>query len=196
MVIFLTLACQTTVWAQDESNTPKTVGGKTLSEWTKDLESTNEIVRLRAVKSLRPFGPASIKALHQSLADSSDAVQYWSADTLGAFGTDVLKYEQANLVVNRLEELAKKKEKAVSLAASFAVFQIRKAPSALSSIIEKVGHAERGMACSAAEFLGKIGPSAKAALPSLEKHFKDHKDYHVRGACQNAIREIRQQPVK
>ena len=44
------------------------VGGRTLEGWVKDLDSENEVVRLRAVKSLGPFGKSAIPALAKASA--------------------------------------------------------------------------------------------------------------------------------
>ena len=171
------------------------VGGRTLDGWVKDLDSENEVVRLRAVKSLGPFGKAAIPALVKALSDKSDGVQYWAADHLGSVGSGVKKSQESEKTVSRLEMLAKK-QKAISIAAAYALFQINNKQENLAILVKGLGHSERGMACSSAEFLGKIGPAAKSTLPALEKQFKQHKDYHVRGACKNAIRKIKNEPVR
>lgn len=188
---FFIVACNSESTANDEVK----VAGRTLAGWTTDLESTNEIVRLRAVKSLGPFKEKAIDALAACLTDSSDAVKYWAADHLGSVGKQVAQTESHQEIAKRLEALAKDEKKAVSLAAAYALFQINGTGKNLDRVIEKLRHPVRGVACSAAEFLGKIGPKAKASLAELESQFKNHKDYHVRGACQNAIRKIKGQPV-
>ena len=54
---------------------------------------------------------------------------------------------------------------------------------------------ERGAACSAAEFLGRVGPDAMplAELMQMERDKQNQQggDYHVSGALSNAIRKIR-----
>ena len=43
------------------------VAGRTMVEWQADLSSSNEIIRLRAVKSLGPFGTDAITILNDCL---------------------------------------------------------------------------------------------------------------------------------
>lgn len=172
------------------------VAGRTLAQWQADLSSPNEIVRLRAVKSLGPFGMSAVTILQECLSDESDAVQYWAADHLGSIGPKVSKSKSRASVVNSLEAIIKTSpEKAVSMAAAYALFKVDAKQEHLDLVIKRLSHGERGMACSAAEFLGKIGSPAEAALPELQKKYKEHGDYHVRGACLNAIRKIKGEPV-
>lgn len=175
----------------------KKVAGRTLAEWQADLSSSNEIIRLRAVKSLGPFGTDAITILNECLSDESDAVQYWAADHLGAIGQMVAKSKDHAGVSASLKGIIKSSpDKAVAMAAAYALFKIDSSKEHLEIIIQRLSHNERGMACSAAEFLGKIGPPAKAALPELQSKYKDHGDYHVRGASLNAIRKIKGEPVR
>ena len=175
----------------------KKVAGKTMVEWKADLSSSNEIIRLRAVKSLGPFGTDAITILNDCLSDESDAVQYWAADHLGTIGAEVAESKNRAGVIESLRRIIKSSpDKAVSMAAAYAHFKIDSSAEHLELIIRRLSHRERGMACSAAEFLGKIGPPAKAALPELQSKYKDHGDYHVRGASLNAIRKIKGEPVR
>lgn len=185
------LACAQSAKAADPT---KVVAGRTLSGWVKDFDSQNELVRLRAVKSLGPFGESAVNALAKCLDDSSDGVKDWAADHLGAIGKSDAKHPEAKQVIARLRNLESQKQKAV--AAAYALCRLDAPDGHISLLVERLGHPERGMACSAAEFLGKMGPSASAALKELESHFQLNRDYHVKGACQNAIRKIKQLPVK
>lgn len=183
--------------ANEKASVAKKVAGRTLAEWQVDLSSTNEIVRLRAVKSLGPFGMSAVTILQKCLSDESDAVQYWAADHLGSIGPKVSKSKSRANVVDSLEAIIKASpEKAVSMAAAYALFKVDAKEEHLDLVIKRLSHGERGMACSAAEFLGKIGSPAKSALPELQKKYKEHGDYHVRGACLNAIRKIKGEPVQ
>lgn len=178
-------------------NEGKKVAGRTLAEWNVDLSSSNEIVRLRAVKSLGPFGMSAAAVLQKCLSDESDAVQYWAADHLGSIGPKISKSKSRARIVDSLEAIIQASpEKAVSMASAYALFKIDAKKEHLDLVIKRLSHVERGMACSAAEFLGKIGPPAKSALPELEKKYKEHGDYHVRGACLNAIRKIKGKSVQ
>ena len=182
----------TKIQSQDQG--PQKVAGRTVAEWVADLESESELVRSRAVKSLGPFGKAAIGGLLTALDDKSPAVTYWACYHLGRVGND------AKAAVKKLKELQSGDSSAVVLAASFALCKIEKIDGNITHLTERLKSPERGMACSAAELLGEIGPPAKIAVPELEATLKRHDkttggkrpgiDYHVYGACQNALRRI------
>lgn len=180
----------TSVGAVEEAKkeAKKEVAGRTLEQWAADLDSDNEIVRLRATKSLGPFGGAATDTLIKALDDKSAGVQYWAAYHLGPIGP------KAKAAVGKLKAIkadtGNVKHPGAALAAAYALCRIEGVKPHIDLLIERTSHTERSMACSAAEFLGMIGPDAKAAVPILEKHQKGHKDYHVKGACQNALRKI------
>ncbi len=180
--VLINIACNPIAHAEDDA---KKVAGRTLEQWAADLDSENEIVRLRAAKSLGPFGDAATKTLIKALDDQSAGVQYWAAYHLGPIG------EKAKTAIDKLKAIkANKQHPGTAMAAAYALCRIEGVKPHIDLLIERTHHPERGMACSAAEFLGMIGPDAKAAVPTLEKHQKGHKDYHVKGACQNALRKI------
>jgi len=174
----------------------KTVAGRNLAGWSADLNHENFIARLRAVKSLGPFGSAAVEPLTAALDDKHPGVQYWAASHLGAIGLE------AKPATKKLRILSKNSDQpAVALAATYALCEITGPEKHLAKLSEYLKYPERGMACSAAEFLGKLGPKAVAAVPALEaayrnndrvpgKKSKGNRDYHIRGACQNALRNI------
>ena len=171
----------------------KKVAGRTMKGWAADLDSTNEFVRLRAVKSLGPFGADAIEPLRKALDDESAGVRYWAASHLGAIG------RKASDAVERLKELkADKKNPAVAMSAAFALCRVDSVKKHIELLISRLDYPERGMACAAAEFLGRLGSAGKFAIPALERTFKKHarsstfkgKDYHINGAAQNALRKI------
>ena len=96
------LACAQSAKAADPT---KVVAGRTLSGWEKDFDSQNELVRLRTVKSLGPFGESAVGALVKCLDDSSDGVKYWAADHLGAIGKSDAKPPEVKQVIARLRNL-------------------------------------------------------------------------------------------
>ena len=54
---------------------------------------------------------------------------------------------------------------------------------------------QRGIACSAAELAGLVGPDAMPLAEMMQQEQDKQAnggDYHVRGALQNALRKIRQ----
>lgn len=173
---------------------PKFVAGRTLAEWTVDLDSPNEFVRLRAAKSMRPFGKAAVASLTKALGDKHLGVQYWAASHLGDAGSATAD------AIARLRKLEADKNPATSMAAAYALCRIEGPKDHIKLLVERLEYPERGMACCAAEFLGRLGPAGKSAVPALEAAFmrNDQKpgsqakggDYHIRGASQNALRHI------
>lgn len=186
LAIIGTLLLSLSVQAQEK------VAGRTVEGWAKDLDNKNEFVRLRAVKSLGPFGKKALEPLRKALDDKHPGVRYWAASHLGAIGTE------AKLAIDRLYELKKdKNHPGVAMAAAFALCRIESVNPHIELLIQRLKYPERGMACASAEFLGRLGPKdGKSALPALERAFKDHErgkkgaDYHVQGAAQNALRKI------
>lgn len=164
---------------------PKMVAGRPLEGWINAMKSTNELVRVRGVKTLGEFGEKATDALITALEDESAAVRYVAASNLGRIGKSATK------AIAQLKKLKVDKDNpGVAMAAAFALCRIDKPKGNIDLLISRLTYPERGMACAAAEFLGGIGPEAKAAIPALETAFQKDRDYHVRGAAQNALRKI------
>lgn len=169
----------------------QSVAGRNLKEWAADLKSPNEFIRLRAAKSLLPFGKSAVPALCEALGDKHVGVQYWAASHLGSIGV------ASPSATRTLMQMESGKNPALAMAAAFALCRLEKSDKHLKVLVARLEYPQRGMACAAAEFLGKVGPPAKSAVPALvATHTRHNKkkgpgvDYHVRGACQNALRLI------
>lgn len=174
---------------------PKTVAGRDLAAWTGDLDSPNEFVRLRAAKSLRPFGKSAVPALTKALGDKHVGVQYWAASHLGDIGS------APKIAVESLRRMKAGKHPATAMAAAYALCRTEGPGKHIQLLMSRLEYPERGMACCAAEFLGRLGPAGEAAVPALEEAYRknDKKpgakgkagaDYHIRGCSQNALRLI------
>ena len=171
------------------------VAGRTLEAWTADLDSPNEFVRLRAVKSLLPFGKRAVPSLVKALGDQHAGVQYWAASHLGNLRT---ASKDAVAILHKFEA---GKNDALAMAAAYALCQVEKPDGHIKLLISRLEYPERGMACSAAEFLGRLGAKGKPAVAALEAaYYRNNRkpgepgrakaDYHIRGASQNALRHI------
>ncbi|MGV3486469.1 MAG: HEAT repeat domain-containing protein [Planctomycetaceae bacterium] len=170
---------------------PLKIAGRELPHYQAQLDSDNRVVRLAAAKTLGAFGEAAGPALLTALKHEDPAVRYTAAVHLGRIGGKHLK--KAN------EALLKMRHDASSLAAqqaaAFALCRAGSLDGHLSLLIERLSYPERGMACSAAELLGMIGPPASPALETLEKVKQDNPatgkgDYHLGGAAGHAIDKI------
>jgi HEAT repeat protein len=181
--------------AQLAADEPARVAGRTLQGWADDLASSDRTIRLRAVKSLGAFGAAAAEPLHDALAADDAGVRYTAAVHLGRIAGEPLA-----VAVERLGTLRSDgAHPGVQMAAAFALFRANQTADNLQLLTARLDYPERGMACSAADLLGMLGPAAEAAIPALEKTYAAHRpggdgDYHIGGAAQNALRLIRDQP--
>lgn len=173
-----------------QADAPQSIAGRTLSQWTADLAHPNEFVRLRAAKTLRAFGRPAVPSLSRALSDRHAGVRYWAASHLGDFAT------ASRETVSRLKSLKSGEHPAVAMAAAYALCRVDSTDSHIELLIERLESSQRGTACCAAEFLGRLGSEGKPAVAALEAAFERHKrgvrgaDYHVNGAAQNALRQI------
>ena len=172
---------------------PRAVAGRSMAEYAAQIDDPDRVVRLRAIKTLGVFGPAAGAVLRDALDHEDAAVRYTAAVHLGQIGGEPLQ-----LAEERLIELASDRRRhAVRMAASYALCESGKVSEHLPLLIDSLGYGERGMACSAAELIGRLGPDAKAAAPALETTYQKHRpgatggDYHIGGAAMNALRKIR-----
>ncbi len=165
------------------------VAGRALDGWLADLEAEDATVRLLAVKTLGSFGAAALPRLVLLLGDEDPAARYWAADHLGNLG------EEARSALPALEEARSGASQAVRMAIDYALSRIRPGRPSLEGLLEGVRVPHRSVACAAADFLGRIGPPARPALPVLEEVLRANTgrgDYHIRGAVRNALRLVRQ----
>ena len=159
--------------------------GRTSTEWAADLVAENEIVRLRAARSLGYFGASALSQLAVALENDSPAVRYVAASLLGDLGAE------AKATLPALKKGLEREELAVRISFAYAVASVEgESEEALQVLSGALEHRDRGTANSAAEFLGRIGPAAESAVPALETAAK-HRDYHVKNASVEALRRIR-----
>lgn len=161
-----------------------TVAGRTLTGWVHDLEDSNGVVRRRAVLSLGAFGKSAIPALTKSLSHDDIAVRYWAASELGDIG------EQAASAEASLKVLLTDQSIGVRMAAGYALCRIGKVADGLPSLLDALKHNERGVWNSAGDFLARVGPPAKPAIPAIEQAALRN-DTHIADICNEALRRIR-----
>lgn len=148
-----------------EAEPRATVAGRELAAWVADLGSEHRVVRLRAVRSLAPFGAAAGEALRSALKADDPAVRYIAAVDLGRLAGDPLRLALEKLTVLRADP----QHPAVQMAAAFALCRSGNGEGNLSLLVERLEYPERAMACSAAELLEMLGPLPADAAAALEK---------------------------
>jgi|GEM_PF-4612150 len=192
------IACTVVLFATAASaqqHPPRQIAGRTLQQWAQDLDDSNEIVQARAAKMLGLFGAQAVPVLKQCLNHSSEAVRYWACSHLGD-----LAPRGDQTLVERLNQLKNDaKHPACALAAAYALCRIEGPKGHIQLLIQRLDHGEPGMAIAACDFLGRLGPQAKAAVPALERTARTfyakvrrhiHRVYHVDRAAENALRQI------
>ncbi len=148
---------------------------------------------LCAIRSLGAFGVPSATAIRGALDHEDAAMRYVAAVQLGQIGGEPLQLARQRLVELATDE----RSHAVRMAACYALCESGQVAEHLPLLIDSLDFGERGMACSAAELIGRLGPDARAAVPALETSYEKHRpgaaggDYHIGGAAMNALRKIR-----
>ncbi|HUG93471.1 MAG TPA: HEAT repeat domain-containing protein [Planctomycetaceae bacterium] len=183
----------------------ETLAGRTLTEWTAQVNSENRVVRLRAVKTLPAFGNPAIPALTQALEHADPAVRFWAADGLGTIapeadqreGEDRAQRSAFDAAVPVLKAMLDEKSGGVRMAAAFALCRLGEVETGLPELIRAIEHPERGVANSAVDFVARVGPPAREAIPALEAAIERNQrgrpggDYHIASIAREAIRRIR-----
>ena len=180
-------------WQAVTAEAPATVAGRSLEQYAELLNDPDRVVRLRAMRSLAPLGEQAGVVIARGLDHDDNAMRYLAAVQLGQIGGKPL-----DRAAERLSELADdERSLAVRMAASYALCELGRVDQHLPLLVESLQYPERGMACSAAELIGRLGPQAKAAIGALEAAYAKHRpgakggDYHIGGAALNALRQIR-----
>lgn len=163
------------------------VAGRTLAQWQTALDSENRTVRLRAAKTIGIFGESAVAANIEMLGDQDEAVRYWAASHLGNLD------ELPESAVEPLLRLWESDSSALRLAAAYALCH-KDFDRYCEPLLAGIDSNNREMGSTAGDFLARLGPLAKSALPRVEARYKALKakgDYHIRGAVENAARNIR-----
>ncbi|MGB0370078.1 MAG: sulfatase-like hydrolase/transferase [Opitutales bacterium] len=162
------------------------VAGRDLSTWVSYLDSENATKRLRAARTLATFGAKALPELKAMLSHPDASARYWAASHLGDLGATAISASSA------LEHTLNDSSFGVKLAAAYALTRVRESQDTLHILADGLCSGERGTACSAADFIARIGPIATPLIPVLEETYLNDADYHVRGASKNALRFVQE----
>ncbi len=159
--------------------------GRTLEQWQDDLATGDTGRRATAVRVIGMFGNEATPVLAQALQSDDDAVRAAAAEAVAVRGRADAQSKQ------RLTALQEDTSSfGVQLAAAFALCRMAQPSDAdLASLVKGVEVNSRPFSTRACDYLARIGPPAKAALPVLRPATKS-KDYHIWGAALIAIGEI------
>ncbi|WP_206036314.1 HEAT repeat domain-containing protein [Crateriforma spongiae] len=200
LLFVLSLLCLACPWVSaDDANSAKpddrltvdVVAGRTADDWVGELDSTDRTDRLRALRSLAPMGVSVAPQVGRCLEHDDAAMRYLACSILGDLGPEAVKPFS-----NTLKRMVKTDPmKSTQMAAAYALCRGGEMEQYLATLTDRLEYPERGMACCAAELIGRLGPDAKDAVPALQKAYRTHKpggggDYHIGGAAKNALRKL------
>ncbi len=188
--VLLTAVWVLVVTFQERLSAADVVAGRTLPEWLAELQSPSSVARRRAVLSVGAFGKSAVTELTKALAHEDTVVRYWAASELGDLG------DAAKSALEPLRMLHAETVLGVRIAAAYGLCRVGQVEEGLPTLLEGLKSDTRGVWNSSADFLARIGPSAKAAIPTLEVEGKRGAD-HIADICNEALRRIRgvDQPV-
>lgn len=190
LTLVVALTCPFVSAVAQGADAGQTVAGRSLSEWSAELKSPSPVARRRAVLSLGMFGKSAVPVLTQALGHDDPVVRYWAASGLGDLG------DEAKSAIEPLRRMHGEKPIGVRIAAAYALCRIGQVEEGLPTLLEGLKDETRGVWNSSADFLARIGPPVKAAIPTLEAEGKRGAD-HIADICNEALRRIRgvEQPV-
>lgn len=166
-----------------------TIAGRTVSQWLAELKSGIPTQRRRAAESLGQFGAHAADAFVAMLDDEDDAIRSIGATFIGDHRVPANSKDKLRRMLND-------DSRGVRMAAAYAACRLGDLDAGLPVLETLMLVKERGTACSAAEFLGRIGPGAMPLAERMRNEVAKQAarggDYHIRGALQNALRKIRQ----
>ncbi|MFM9963927.1 MAG: sulfatase-like hydrolase/transferase [Planctomycetaceae bacterium] len=179
-VLFVSVDSRAVSWAESIN----TVAGRSLADWSVELQSSSPVARRRAVLSIGAFGKSAVPTLMQALGHEDEVVRYWAASELGDLG------DAAQPALKALRTLHGEQSIGVRIAAAFALCRVGQVEEGLPTLLTGLRDKERGVWNSSADFLARIGPPAKGAIPTLEEEAKRGAD-HIADICNEALRRIR-----
>ncbi|MHC4996658.1 MAG: family 16 glycoside hydrolase [Planctomycetota bacterium] len=157
--------------------------GRTVDQWAARLDDSTRQIRLNAANTLANIGYVARERLAGMLDHKDSAVRYWGARGLGDMRPRVNDYNDA------LARSLGDKAFAVRMAAAYALRDTPHHKKAVDVLIDGLKTEERGYGPVAADYLWKMGPSAKKAVPALKK-LAQNSDYHIKNAANRALSTV------
>jgi N-sulfoglucosamine sulfohydrolase len=141
-----------------------------VAHWREQIDTTDLLERLRAIKALDRQGEKAIPAYLDALDDEYASVRYWAVVGVHQAATGAQTVERARpALVKRLGDPSP----TVRIAAAEALCGWGLEEQALPVLIEALGHESDTVRLFAANAFGRIGEKARPALPQLKAAMKD-----------------------
>ncbi len=162
---------------------PMASGAAQIDQVLEELHNPSEIVRLKAARTIREFGPGPdvVPALVESLRDDSPRVRSVAAGTLGWIGVDAAE-AVADLMAALEDEDASVRSEAARALGNVG----RPAVVAVPRLLRLLEHDRHAVGEAVIQALGAIGPDAQGAVPAVVQVLDDP-DHSLRRTAAHEI---------
>ena len=152
---------------------------ETRLHWREQLDQTDLLARLLAIKALDGQGTAAIPAYFKALGDKYGPVRYWAVVGLHNTCRDAKSIDKARAA---LLKMLNDTSPTVSIAAAHALCDLGpkdwdREAQALSVLVEAMKNGTRNVRLYAATVLGQIGEKARLAIPDIKAAMNDKYKY-------------------
>jgi hypothetical protein len=147
---------------------------ETRLHWREQLDQTDLLERLLAIKSLDGQGIGAIPGYFQALDDKYGPVRYWAVVGLHKTCRDAKSVDKARAAFLKM---LKDASPSVSVAAAHALCDWGREDQALSVLVQALKTGTDNVRLYAATALGQIGEKARPAIPDIKGAMKDKYKY-------------------
>jgi len=165
--------------------------GKSLQEWSAQLDSTDRIDRLLAARAAGEMAIAgeagAAEVVLQSIDHADSAVRYWAVVAAGQMG------EAARPAIARLERALEDDAPEVRAWAAYALVQLGQTDEGVQALIRLMDNPEKGARLQAVHALDELGADAKPAADVLRKAVSDEFEY-VQRVARHALWVLGERP--
>lgn len=165
--------------------------GRSLEQWSGELDSADRTERLIAARALGEMAIAgddgAVSALADALRHDDSAVRYWAAVGLSEAG-DRAKPAESGLLKALEDETGE-----VRVSAALALARLGREREAVPALIRELGSAEKGVRLLAAHALDDLDEGARSAADALRGVLDDEFDY-VQRVARHALWELGERP--
>jgi len=158
----------------DSVSTTEQSGSKAVPHWRDQLDRTDLLDRLLAIKSLDGQGDKVIPAYFEALEDKYGPVRYWAVVGLHNACKSAESIDKAETALIRM---LKDTSPSVSIAAAHALCEWGRQAQVLAVLVEALKHGSDNVRLYAAVALGKIGEKARPAMPDIKAAMSDTYKY-------------------
>jgi arylsulfatase A-like enzyme len=150
------------------------VFGRAMADWVKDLNQSDRLKRLMAIKSIGLIGTEAVPVLLEALSDPEPAVAYWAAVSLGHAGG------ASGDIADALTRTLRHDSVTVRLGAARGLCALGRPKDALPAALAAMDDPEPAARLYAVQVLEQVGLDQKGVREAMERALKDKNGYVVR----------------